>query len=299
VNSGTAWAKGLVRFSAHADRVFPNSTLSSTARTVTRSSTLSGYKFLDLKRTPTVEIQPSIAVFSSTFTKLTDGLLEGLDWNNVFVAGGVVLASLLCVENAKSDTGKAESYKNSDIDIYIYGLSLPDANKKIEHIFEVYKRNLPPDAPTMVVRNSKTINFISTYPLKRIQIVLKLAKNPAHVLLNFDLDICSMGWDGKDLWMLPRAARALESQLINASPASHIRIDVDPCCRMAIAGYNVFTMNVVEGHYLGERRASHEQRSVPVSLFQRLPSSGAWSRRVFKYADRVHFSSTYVRMKTV
>jgi hypothetical protein len=26
------------------------------------------------------------------------------------------------------------------------------------------------------------------------------------------------------------------------------------------AGYNVFTMNLIEGHYLGERRASQEQR---------------------------------------
>ncbi|KAG8841023.1 hypothetical protein FRC20_005297 [Serendipita sp. 405] len=45
-----------------------------------------------------------------------------------------------------------------------------------------------------------------------------------------------MGYDGEQLYMLPRAARALET------------------------GYNVFTMDMVQGHYLGTRRASQEQR---------------------------------------
>lgn len=51
---------------------------------------------------------------------------------------------------------------------------------------------------------------MSSYPLKRVQIVLKLVKSTKEVLLNFDLDVCSMGWDGQELWLLPRAARALQ-----------------------------------------------------------------------------------------
>ncbi|KAJ7115347.1 hypothetical protein C8R44DRAFT_794502 [Mycena epipterygia] len=45
-----------------------------------------------------------------------------------------------------------------------------------------------------------------------------------------------MGWDGIEFWMLPRAARALET------------------------GCNIFTMNLIQGHYLSERRATQEQR---------------------------------------
>ncbi|KAG8850197.1 hypothetical protein FRB91_009285 [Serendipita sp. 411] len=63
-----------------------------------------------------------------------------------------------------------------------------------------------------------------------------MCQSPAEVLLNFDLDICAMGYDGEQFYMLPRAARALET------------------------GYNVFTMDLVQGHYLGTRRASQEQR---------------------------------------
>lgn len=55
-------------------------------------------------------------------------------------------------------------------------------------------------------------SFMSDYPTKRIQIVLKLVKHPREILLNFDLDPCAMGYDGSEVYMLPRAARALQSK---------------------------------------------------------------------------------------
>jgi hypothetical protein len=113
-----------------------------------------------------IEIQPYVEAFSTTFSALSDRLLEGLNWDNVFVAGGIILASLLCIDSPTA-VHKPEDYVSSDIDIYIYGLSPLEANEKVKHIFEIYKRNLPSQAPTLVVRNSKAINFISHFPLKR------------------------------------------------------------------------------------------------------------------------------------
>ena len=63
------------------------------------------------------------------------------------------------------------------------------------------------------------------------------------MLLNFDLDACAIGFDGSHVFMLPRCARAIET------------------------GYSVFTMDLVWGHHLGDRRASQDSR-------------------IFKYADR-------------
>ncbi|KAJ7193423.1 hypothetical protein GGX14DRAFT_588656 [Mycena pura] len=234
----TNWKHGLVSLK-DADAVFPDSALSNRARTIHRPQSLSGFLLLGEQRQPHVQIQPSVAAFKSRFDRMSGGLLEGLDWSNILVAGGIVLGALLAVDAAGSD----EQWESSDIDMYVYGLDSPAATKKIEEIFRVYRANLPQGAPTLVVRNSKTITFYSNFPVRRIQIVLKLVKSPKDVLLNFDLDICAMGWDGSDLWMLPRAARALET------------------------GFNVFTMNLIQGHYLSERRASQEQR-------------------VFKYAKR-------------
>ncbi|KAJ7098262.1 hypothetical protein C8R44DRAFT_357130 [Mycena epipterygia] len=168
---------------------------------------------------------------------MSDGLLKNLNWSNLFVAGGIVLGSLLSVDTPDP------RWKSSDIDIYVYGLTPDEANEKIKHLFETFRTNLPAGTPTLVVRNCTTITFYARYPLRRIQIVLKLGESPKSVLLNFDLDVCAMGWDGTTLWMLPRAARALET------------------------GCNVFTMDLIRGHYLSDRRASTQER-------------------IFKYADK-------------
>lgn len=200
------WTKGLVKWSTHAPTVFPASVLSDSDRTIYRSP-MSGFTILDDARAHEIHVQPSTAKFSAAFSSITNDILKGLDWSNVFVAGGIVLGSLLSIDEAS-----AAAYKNSDVDIYLYGLNPIEANKKIEHIFSVWKSNLPDGAETLVVRNSRTITFFSAYPNKRVQIVLKLVKHPREVLLNFDLDICSMGWDGTELWLLPRAARALQSK---------------------------------------------------------------------------------------
>ncbi|KAJ7263594.1 hypothetical protein B0H12DRAFT_1268045 [Mycena haematopus] len=236
---GNKWWHGLITLQdADCDSVFPDSTKTSQARTITRRPDLPGYKILDATRGSTVAIQPSVAAFRSTFDRMSHGLLKNLNWDNIIVAGGIVLGVLLSVNAA----AEAE-WTASDIDIYIHGLTPVQANDKIRELFATFKANLPEGSPVLIVRNSKTITFFSSYPLRRIQIVLKLVKSPRAVLLNFDLDICAMCWDGSEFWMLPRAARALET------------------------GFNVFTMNMIQGHYLSERRATQEQR-------------------VFKYADR-------------
>ncbi|KAJ7159730.1 hypothetical protein C8R46DRAFT_1194962 [Mycena filopes] len=205
------------------------------ARKITRAKDLLGYKILDSKRQLAVQIQPSITAFQRTFDRMSDGLLKNLNWDNVVVAGGIVLGALLGVDTPTGKT-QAKHWQSSDIDVYIHGLGPKDANKKLQYICSTFKANLPAGGPTLVVRNAKTITFYSRYPLRRIQVVLKLVKSPKAVLLNFDLDICGMGWDGERLWMLPRAVRALET------------------------GYNTFTMNLIQGHYLSERRATQEQR---------------------------------------
>jgi hypothetical protein len=142
---------------------------------------------------------------------MSDGLLKNLNWSNVFVAGGIVLGTLFSVDSTDGQPHRDPRWNSSDIDVYIYGLSPNEANEKVKHIFETFCANLPSGSETLVFRNCTTITFYARYPLRRIQIVLKLVESPKTVLLNFDLDICAMGWDGATLWMLPRAARALES----------------------------------------------------------------------------------------
>lgn len=245
------WRRGLVDWSQHADSIFSvDSTVTPTAWILSRTK-MSGYTFLDELRAPSIAVHPTFEAFQRAFSVLSDGALRGLDWSNVFVAGGIVLSSLLFIE--ESDVKK---YQNSDIDVYIYGLGPREANEKVKHIFDVWKSNLPEHAKnrTLVVRNSRTLTFFSQYPIKRVQIVLKLVNNPKEVLLNFDLDVCSMGYDGSSLVLLPRAARALESKISLAITWLH------PIHSTISAGYNIFTMDMIQGHYLGQRRASQDSR---------------------------------------
>ncbi|KAG8760742.1 hypothetical protein FRC14_002038 [Serendipita sp. 396] len=225
------WKTGLVTLS---NTVWSLSTLEGACRQITRVQ-VDGFTCLDARRSPFIKIQPNIDSFAKVFNRITNDQLKGIDWSNIFVAGGIVLGTLLCADTEES-VHTPEQWKGSDIDIYIYGLDPIKATEKIEHLFDVFTRNLPQGENVLVVRNTKTISFLSNYPNRRFQIILKICPSPAEVLLNFDLDVCAMGYDGKEVYMLPRAARALET------------------------GYNVFTMNMVQGHYLGTRRASQEQR---------------------------------------
>jgi hypothetical protein len=212
-SSDVPWHCGLVSMD-QAGIVFPGSVLTQSGRTITRPKPLPGFEVLCDARQDQITIQPTTSAFKQTFEALSQGLLTGLNWANILVAGGMVLGTLVSVVDC--DPAVQSLWHSSDIDIYVYGLSADEATKKMHHIYEVFRSNLADGTPTptLGVRNSKTITLYARYPLRRIQIVLKLAESPKDILLNFDLDICAMGWNGSELWMLPRAARALESMCL-------------------------------------------------------------------------------------
>lgn len=179
---------------------------------------LRGYTILTAKRTSAVFLQSDASAFRARFRKMTGDLLDGLDWSNMFTAGGLVLGALLTLDIPEdqadfNEVNKESEWQSSDIDLYIYDLPPDKANEKIKHIANVYQKNLPSGSPFLVVRNSQTITLYSEWPRRRVQIVLKLVRSPRDVLLNFDLDICAVGYNGQEVYMLPRFVRAIESKL--------------------------------------------------------------------------------------
>ncbi|KAF3931150.1 hypothetical protein ABW20_dc0110104 [Dactylellina cionopaga] len=192
---------------------------------------ISSFSYLDHYRPRTLKIQPSTEAYKKTFERLMGGALEGLDWNNIFVAGGMALSALLCVDESMD-----KAYVNNDVDMYIYGLSYEQANEKIKHIANVWKNNLRENEDFIMVKNIKTITLIANYPHRKVQILLKKIESPAAVLLNFDLDQVAIGYTGESVLFLPRCARALET------------------------GYSIFTLDMIHGHRLNERRETREYR---------------------------------------
>ncbi|CAD6906647.1 unnamed protein product [Tilletia controversa] len=259
--SESHWKQFMVGLGRDATSVFPVSSDAKASSTSTirierpDKADLSGLLLLDQHRKDVIEIN-TLSAFHSRFDSMTFGALKGLDWSNVLVAGGIALAALTSVTDEEAKTSES-----SDIDLYLWGLTVDQANAKLQEIEKVFASNLPLDKETGkpftygVLRNSQTITFIpQRYPYRRVQVVLKLCPNPMAILLNFDLDQVAIGYTGDEVWMLPRASRALAT------------------------GYTTFTMDLIHGSFLAPRKATQDSR-------------------VFKYAQRgygLRFLPSYI-----
>lgn len=81
--------------------------------------------------------------FIDNFYKFTKAVFQKFDWSNVCVAGGVVVGSvlpsasgvtvLLCVVLIGVS---AEGFRDSDIDLFIYGLGAEAATAKLHQIIQ-------------------------------------------------------------------------------------------------------------------------------------------------------------------
>lgn len=179
---------GLLTLDDNLDIVFPGSTVTDSYREIRRRlPPKSNFCFFDEKKPAAIRIHNTTEGYIKTFHESTSGVLDGLDWSNVVVAGGIALNTLLRVEGQTVDENQENSWvsadRDSDIDVYIYGLPNPrEANKKIKHIYEVWCKNVDAaaiadgkEAPKkLIVKNSKTVNFLSVYPHRRIQVSLTL-----------------------------------------------------------------------------------------------------------------------------
>lgn len=175
---------GLLTLDDDLDIVFPGSVVCGEHREIRRRQPpKSNFCMFDERRSVAIRIQNTTAGYIRTFDTLTAGVLDGLDWNNVVVAGGIALNTLLRVEGGERPEEQVGDWvsadQDSDIDLYVYGLPTPaEANSKIEHIHAVWCRNVDkvakaagkPPPQKLIIRNSKTVNFLSDYPHRRVQV---------------------------------------------------------------------------------------------------------------------------------
>eukprot|EP00698_Gefionella_okellyi_P001540 TRINITY_DN1146_c0_g1_i5.p1 TRINITY_DN1146_c0_g1~~TRINITY_DN1146_c0_g1_i5.p1 ORF type:complete len:1217 (+),score=226.35 TRINITY_DN1146_c0_g1_i5:261-3653(+) len=155
--------------------------------------------------------------FASNWQAFSKGMLDGLNWTNVCIAGGSVLACLVPgsfdAEEGKVRhvASKQTPFQGSDIDLFFYGMSDNQADAKVKEVYECLVANYHREVD--VVRTRHAITFLFDYPVRHVQIVLRLYKSPAEVLMGFDIDACTVAFDGTDVWALPRARRALNKQM--------------------------------------------------------------------------------------
>jgi hypothetical protein len=142
------------------------------------------------------------------------------------------------IQQRLSDHYESSVFNGSDIDLFLYDLTEDQAEKKIEELYNLFKINLEkvkeynslssyynsnfPDGvyeagqwhkDVFMIRTKQAITFHFTYPIRPIQIILRIYKSPAEILMGFDLDCCTIGYDGKQVWALPRARRAISTRM--------------------------------------------------------------------------------------
>ena len=83
--------------------------------------------------------------------------------------------------------------------------------KKLEEIYEAVCNEIPYTA--LAFRSAYAISIVSQFPYRHIQIILRLYSSPAEILMGFDVDSCSCGFDGKQVYMTPRCHQALIRQM--------------------------------------------------------------------------------------
>lgn len=213
------------------------------------------------------------ATFHAQWEAFSYSFLSNFDFDNVLIAGGAILACLL-PPNPKYARLKPSNWKmefcdynfidfegiqidattpnrslsqymqevrwpESDVDMFIYGLTSAEADEKLQAILKSVRiAALLPGLTTkqkedgnvlvkfdayvtscLIYRTSvlfvKTPNTITivTPNRRKFQIVLRIYETKEQILNSFDIDCCCVGYDGKKVYVTPRACTAITRRI--------------------------------------------------------------------------------------
>ncbi|KAH8893115.1 ankyrin [Thozetella sp. PMI_491] len=160
----------------------------------------------------------SIKEFQKNFNIFSESSLADLNWDNVVAAGSSVVNCLLPVPPEFSATKRKlrEYYHEklcpaSDVDLFLYGLTHEEAVEKIKEIEQSIRDAILSEVT--VVRTKYAITIASQYPTRHVQIVLRVYKSVGEILTGFDIDAAGGAYDGKQVYVAPRALGSFITQI--------------------------------------------------------------------------------------
>ncbi|KAI9646276.1 hypothetical protein NHQ30_005717 [Ciborinia camelliae] len=159
----------------------------------------------------------SLKDFQTNFNLFSESSLADLDWNNVVAAGSAVTTSLMPIPQKWAGSKKAmrEYYHQhlapaSDVDLFLYGLTEAEGLEKIKQIEANIKDAILHETTTIRTKNAITI--ASQHPTRHVQIVLRLYDSISQIITGFDVDCSCTAYDGKQVYMSPRAVGSFITQ---------------------------------------------------------------------------------------
>lgn len=163
-------------------------------------------------------VVPTLEEFQKNFSIFSEGSLADMDWSNVVVAGSAVVSALMPVPEKYRGSKRAlrqfyheKSAPASDVDLFLYGLSEEQGIEKMKQIENKIKNTILYETTT--VRTKNTITIVSQYPTRHVQIVLRIYKSISEILTGFDVDCSCAAYDGKQVYLAPRALAACITQI--------------------------------------------------------------------------------------
>lgn len=160
----------------------------------------------------------SLHQFHRNLSVFSESSLADVDWSNVVVAGSAAVTPLLTVpeQHSQSKRGLRTYYHEqiapaSDVDLFLYGLTESQAKEKIKQIEQKIRDALLVETTT--VRTKNAITIVSQYPVRHVQIVLRIYRSISEILAGFDVDCACVAYDGQQVWAAPRAIAAIMTQI--------------------------------------------------------------------------------------
>jgi hypothetical protein len=202
-------------------------------------------KDVDRRPTGSPAVVSTSREFEANFNVFSEGSLQFLDWSNVVVAGSAVVTPLLPVpeEYRGSRQRLREFYHEkftpaSDVDLFLYGLTEDQAVEKIRQIERSVMDSICHE--TVTVRTKNAITIASQYPIRHVQIVLRIYKSISEILTGFDVDCSCAAYDGRNVYLAPRALASYITQtnrinLSRRSPSYESRLS-----KYARRGFEIF-----------------------------------------------------------
>lgn len=123
---------------------------------------------------------------------------ETFNWNNVIIAGGAVMRSILGIE------------ERSDADIFIYGLDEKEATQKMDRLIHAVCQYHDSQNEPITIYRSKHCITVDAGGIE-YQFILRLYETAAEVVQSFDLESCQVYSDGEQIWITETGKFAYET----------------------------------------------------------------------------------------
>jgi len=106
--------------------------------------------------------------------------------------GQVYSAFFVAEHSTQTEILGANGFHDSDIDVFIYGLSPEAATQKLKLILDHFSSKMPLCKHDVLV-SDHSVTLLGFYPFRHVQIVLRCYRSPAEILTGFDIDCCACG----------------------------------------------------------------------------------------------------------